>query len=168
VAIRQADLQSYSAVTVTKTLREAKDEGKPTAFLSHSHKDAYLAKGVQGFLRARGWDVYIDWEDVAMPDVPNRATAERIQRRIQQLELFLFLATANSMSSRWCPWEIGYADGVKRTDAILVLPTQDNYGAVHGNEYLQLYRHVDIASGGGVGHFGSDNRGSILEGSARP
>lgn len=166
---RQADIQGYSGfATVRKSFQEAKGEGKPTAFLSHSHKDASMAKGVQGFLQAQGWEVYIDWQDETMPDTPSRETAEQIQKKIRNLDLFLFLATANSMSSRWCPWEIGYADGVKRIETILVIPTRDNYGTVYGNEYLQLYRYVDFADGGGIGHFGSNNRGSVLKGAARP
>ena len=167
--IRQSDLRNYSEVaTIRKSLQEATSEGKPTAFLSHSHKDAPLAKGVQGFLQANGWEIYIDWQDTSMPDKPNRETAERIQQKIRSLELFLFLATSNSMSSRWCPWEVGYADGTKEIDSILVIPTQDVAGTVHGNEYMQLYRRIDLASSGGIGHFGSDNKGFLLKGAARP
>ena len=45
------------------------------------------------------------------------------KRRIELADFFLFLATRNSMSSRWYPWEIGYADGAKPIDTILVIPT---------------------------------------------
>lgn len=82
-----------------------------------------------------------------MPETPDRQTAARIQRKIEQLGFFLFLATPNSMSSRWCPWEIGYADGVKPRDQIIVVPT--SVGATtHGNEYLQLYQRLDVADVG--------------------
>jgi hypothetical protein len=169
MAISQSTIEQYvGRVTVRKSLQEAKREGKPTAFLSHSHKDAQLASGVQGFLQAQGWDVYIDWQDTAMPSTPNRETAERIQGKIRDLALFLFLATSNSTSSRWCPWEIGYADGVKATDTILIIPTTDSYGTTHGNEYLQLYRHIDYIKGGGLGHFNETNRGYALSGAAFP
>ncbi|MCI5121945.1 MAG: toll/interleukin-1 receptor domain-containing protein [Candidatus Electrothrix sp. AUS4] len=126
-------------------VNEAKRAGYQTAFLSHSHKDAELAKGVQGFLQAQGWYVYIDWEDTTMPDTPDRRTAERIQQRIIELDWFFFLATDNSMKSRWCPWEIGYADGKKLLDSILILQTKDNSGNYYGNEYLQLYRCLSSA-----------------------
>jgi hypothetical protein len=106
--------------------------------------------------------------EAIMPERPTRRTAERIQEKIRGCNVFLFLATSNSMSSRWCPWEIGYADGVKRVDSILVIPTQDGWGTVYGNEYLQLYRHLDFAPIGGIGHFGSDNRGYILKGDQQP
>lgn len=168
MVFRQADIQSFSTTsTVRKSAITAKAEGKPTAFLSHSHKDAYLAKGVQAFLHAQGWEVYIDWEDGAMPDTPDRTTAERIQAKIRDLDMFFYLATANSSASRWCPWEIGYADGKKPLESILILQTQDHNGYAYGAEYLQLYNHLDYASSGGIGTFGSNNRGRVLRGTMR-
>ena len=77
-----------------------------------------------------------------MPDTPSRETASRIKYRIVEFYFFLFLATANSISSRWCPWEIGYADGKKQIDRILILPTTDG-SKTHGSEYLQLYRRIE-------------------------
>ena len=150
-----------------RSLDEAVRQGAPTAFLSHSHKDAQLAKGLQVRLRQLGWDVYIDWEDSSMPDRPNSITADRIRRKIVQLDLFLFLATQNSMASRWCPWELGYADGKKMNRAILIVQTSDGR-STYGNEYLELYRYIDEAEGGGVGHFSKSGDGRLLRGIAIP
>ena len=132
-----------------RTLQEAKSLNIKSGFLSHSHKDADLAKGLIAHLRASGLDIYVDWEDAEMPAQPNRETAERIKRRIVASDFFLFLATDNSMTSRWCPWEIGYADGKKQIDSILVIPTRDGY-TTHGNEYMQLYRRIDEMVSGNV------------------
>ena len=166
MAINQSSFAEYAArAPVRKSaviVEEARSSRKQTAFLSHSHQDAHLAKGVQGFLQAQGWEVYIDWEDLSMPPSPTRETAEKIQKRIRELDWFLFLATANSVTSRWCPWEIGYADGVKKYDSILVIPTRDRAGATHGSEYLQLYRHVDLTDTGAVGAFMPHARGNLL------
>ncbi len=150
-----------------RSLDEAVRQGAPTAFLSHSHKDAALAKGLQVRLRQMGWDVYIDWEDTSMPDRPDAITADKIRRKIVQLDLFLFLATQNSMASRWCPWELGYADGKKVNSAILIVQTSDGRGT-YGNEYLELYRNIDEAKGGGVAHFHKSGDGRMLRGTARP
>lgn len=132
-----------------RTLSEASAQGAKTAFLCHSHRDADLAKGLVNLLADAGWSVYIDWDDTSMPDKPNRETATRIQQKIKELHYFLFLATTNSMSSRWCPWEIGYADGQKPVSQILIVPTTDG-SSTHGNEYLQLYRRVDLGSQGSI------------------
>jgi hypothetical protein len=162
MAINQSDILRYEAQASTKRsaelIKEAKASRKQTAFLSHSHHDARLAKSLQAFLQAQGWEVYIDWDDTSMPDSPTRETAEKIQTKIRDLDWFLFLGTQNSMRSRWCPWEIGYADGVKPIDNILIVATTDSVGT-HGSEYLQLYRHIDPAQGGGFGAFNPNKKG---------
>ena len=118
-----------------------------TAFLCHSHRDSALAEGLQALLAQQGVALYIDWQDATMPTEPDRETAVRLQQRIKACDWFLFLATANSMASRWCPWELGYADGQKPLDRIAIVPTSDGK-STHGNEYLQLYRRVDASSAG--------------------
>lgn len=132
-----------------------------TAFLSHSHKDADYAKGLQVILAEQGLLLYIDWEDPYMPEKPERRTAERIQHQIRQTDLFIFLATPNSTTSRWCPWEIGFADGVKQFDSIFVVPTSDN-GGWYGNEYLQLYRSIRSTTAGGYAAFGPGQSQGVL------
>ncbi|MDI7925228.1 toll/interleukin-1 receptor domain-containing protein [Ferirhizobium litorale] len=169
MAFSQSDIRtSASYTTVRKSASEGRREGKRTAFLCHSHLDADLAKGLQGYLHRKGWEVYIDWEDHTMPERPERRTAEKIQAKIRDLEMFFFLATQNSMVSRWCPWEIGYADGVKDLSRILVVPTRDGRGVTHGNEYLQLYRHLDDTQSGGIGSFDAGGKGYRLSGSQAP
>ena len=44
----------------TASLRGAK-----TIFLSHSHSDKELAKGLKNYLYSLGVDLYIDWPDAA-------------------------------------------------------------------------------------------------------
>ena len=70
------------------------------------------------------------------------------------MDWFLFLATSNSIQSRWCPWEIGFADSVKSYEKILIIPTEDDYGNWYGNEYLQLYKKVDEGSNKTTGKSG--------------
>ncbi|GAA0863749.1 hypothetical protein GCM10009115_15480 [Sphingopyxis soli] len=134
-------------VHVTKAMvEEARTRNAKTVFLCHSHKDEQYVKGFVQLLNDAGWDAYVDWMDHDMPPRPNRKTAENIQRRIKQSTYFMFLATPNAMKSRWCPWEIGYADGVKQSDRIFVAATRDG-GGIHGNEYLDLYRRVNFSEG---------------------
>jgi len=128
--------------TKAQSLLEARTLGLRTLFLCHSHLDNDLINGVIKLFSDAGWRVYVDWADPLMPDIPNRETARRIKQKIVELDYFLFLATPNSMKSRWCPWEIGYADGKKHIDKILILPTTDGVG-IYGSEYLQLYRRID-------------------------
>jgi hypothetical protein len=120
--------------------------GQLTAFLSHSHQDALLALRLQEMLKIAGWDVYIDWQDTIMPATPDGETAFNIKVAIVRVDWFLFLATQNSMASRWCPWEICFADGKKAHDRIAIIPTEDNQGNFYGNEYLNLYSSIDVAN----------------------
>ncbi len=143
----------YYRTTISKTFSEASRLGQQTAFLCHSHTDEELAKGLQVMLKENGWNLYIDWQDNQMPDKPNRETAQRIQKKIKELDWFLFLATPNSTSSKWCPWEIGYADNEKPTNKIIIIPTVDYSGACYGNEYLQLYRQITKSDRGGLAIF---------------
>jgi hypothetical protein len=129
-----------------KSLNEARSLGKQTAFLCHSHNDGELALGLQNFLLEQGWELYIDWQDTEMPPSPNKVTAGKIKSKISENQWFLFLATPNSTKSRWCPWEIGYADSVKGYEKILMVPTTDDSGQWYGNEYLQLYKRITHAS----------------------
>jgi len=97
-------------------------------------------------LAENGWGVYLDWKDTALPAEPDQATASAIRNKIDRLEWFIFLATPNSVASRWCPWEIGYADRAKSPDKIILIRTADS-GNWYGNEYLGLYREITYAKG---------------------
>lgn len=161
---RLMDAARRHTATQKQTLDEARRAGVRTAFLCHSHQDEALVRGAATLLQESGWRVYVDWTDVTMPLNPNRETADRIKARIAQMNFFLFLATPNSVASRWCPWEIGYADAVKGYEAIFVIPTADRSGVYYGNEYLQLYRNIDEAAVGGLAawHPGRPNGGTYV------
>lgn len=128
---------------------DARRRGLQTAFLCHSHKDQELVKGFVRLLHESGWSVYVDWADSSMPSSPNQETARKIREKIVALDYFILLATENAMASRWCPWELGCADGIKVNGRILVVPTSDN-GRTHGNEYVELYRRIDISAVSGL------------------
>jgi hypothetical protein len=136
-----SQVRGFSALA--NSINEAKARHLRTAFLCHSHKDRAYALGLKAIIESQGGSLYIDWLDEEMPETPNRITAQRIKDKVAACDLFLFLATENSMVSRWCPWEIGYADGKKPIDSIVIVPTKDDLGRFHGNEYLQVYRRLE-------------------------
>lgn len=144
MSINQSTLRSAGS---SASIQRNAAPSQRTAFLCHSHHDRTLALGLQALLKQHGMDLYIDWQDSTMPDKPSAETAQRLRTRIQQSYWFLFLATHQSMTSRWCPWELGHADGTKANEKILVVPTYDGSGT-YGSEYIELYRRVDFASDG--------------------
>jgi len=145
--VRQADILRYRAQADQRgrdtIIANARSQGRQTAFLSHSHHDKDIVKRVQPFLQDNGWNVYVDWADNNMPTTTSSETASKIKTKIVELDWFLFLATQNSMNSKWCPWEIGYADGMKVNSRIVIIPTEDQLGRTHGSEYLDLYRKIN-------------------------
>jgi hypothetical protein len=150
---------SSEATPLTETATIRKSDQK-TAFLCHSHKDAKYVTGFVAMLRKAGWDIYVDWQDSTMPATPNRETAYKIKRRIKAANYFIFLATPNSVASRWCPWEIGYADGVVPIESMFVVTTKDGSGH-YGNEYLGLYRHIDLSNQGDLAAWNPGEKSGI-------
>jgi len=149
MAISQSTLRSKAASYARSGMQFAFENynfsKKKSAFLCHSHKDEELVKGLLVIFEEAGLDLYVDWQDHSMPDTPNGVTARKIQDKIKSSDVFLFLATANSKVSRWCPWEIGFADSSQK--GIYIIPTADGY-ETYGNEYLQLYQKIDNGSAG--------------------
>jgi hypothetical protein len=147
MAINQSTLRSKAgSYTRAKAANESYNfSKKKSAFLCHSHKDEELVKGLLVIFEEAGLDLYVDWRDHSMPETPNGETARKIQEKIKSSDVFLFLATANSKASRWCPWEVGFADSSQK--GIFIIPTVDGSGT-YGNEYLQLYPRIDEGSTG--------------------
>ncbi len=151
--IKQSELiklaKSYDSVKplFESMEKRASSNQMDKAFLCHSHIDSELVKGIAKLFLQYDIDIYIDWLDNSMPSVTNRITAEKIQKRINESKYFFFLCTEKSMKSRWCPWEIGYAD--KGNRKILIIPTKSG-DTTYGNEYLQLYPRIDEGQVEGV------------------
>ena len=153
MTIREVDLraiarmQNFSAQeTLAESYKFAAIRSHRRAFLSHSHLDQELALGLKRKFASAGITLYIDWLDLTMPAQTNVETARKIQEAISTCVYFLYLVTANSSKSIWCPWELGYADGIKRglRDRIYVVPTIGDDNIERGKEYLGLYRVMDL------------------------
>jgi hypothetical protein len=125
--------------------RSAKTHGIKTAsksakiFLSHSHKDKDLIEGGGVFLNQFNVTIYVDWLDDDMPETTNPTTAAKIKTKIAENAKFILLATPNALASKWVPWELGIADGLKSNDHVAILPVASPTGGWAGNEYVGLY-----------------------------
>ncbi|MEO9849542.1 MAG: toll/interleukin-1 receptor domain-containing protein [Reichenbachiella sp.] len=126
---------------------------KTTLFLSHKHKDLEEieeATGVIELLEDLGVKVYIDSMDNKMPDQTSGDTAARIKEVIKYCDKFILLATAKAIESYWCNWELGIGDVHKFQKHIAILPVKEKGQYNHqykGNEYLQIYPHIDYEGG---------------------
>ena len=165
--ITENQLREFAArprYTAFANIKTASALAKLTIFLSHSHKDKNLVEGLIAYFETLGIAIYVDWNDTQMPRITNRVTAEQIKKKIDDLNLFMVLATKNALVSKWVPWEVGVADQLKGEERVLIIPVADNSGNFDGSEYLQLYRRVEPAEAGGYGVFPpGQTRGVLLE-----
>jgi hypothetical protein len=115
---------------------------KTSIFLSHSHHDSEYVKDAIVLLRKMGVDVYVDWMDDSMPKETSGETAALLKQKIKENDKFVFLATNNSIESKWCNWEIGFGDAHKYINKIALFPLKDDYMDWKGSEYLQVYPYI--------------------------
>ncbi|MDR1120846.1 MAG: toll/interleukin-1 receptor domain-containing protein, partial [Dysgonamonadaceae bacterium] len=78
-----------------------KSHARTSIFLSHSHSDRGYIEDAVVFLRKMGVEVYIDWMDDSMPKETSGKTATLLKQKIRENDKFIFLATNNSIESKW-------------------------------------------------------------------
>jgi len=125
--------------------RNRKYRATKKIFLSHSHKDADLVKAAIAFFLSQGIEIYVDWLDPDMPSITSAATASKIKDKIKENHKFVVLLSSNAKDSKWVPWELGYADGVKSMSDIAILPIlRSSHDTFKGVEYMDLYPKIGL------------------------
>lgn len=132
-------------------------------FLSHSSEDAEIIYGVKRMIEALGLTVYVDWvEDPQLDRSKVTAkTAAVLRARMKTCSSLVYAHSANSSSSSWMPWELGYFDGF-RPHQVWILPLVSTYDSeFKEQEYLGLYPPVEkLSSLTGKIKLGFDNVGN--------
>ncbi|MER8962735.1 MULTISPECIES: hypothetical protein [unclassified Mesorhizobium] len=145
-AQRKVGISRTAKAVLKEEVATAKTKTSFDIFLSHSTSDAEIILGVKGVLEDYGKTVYVDWLEDPQLDRANvtAANAEVIRMRMRQCKSLVYVHTANSGSSKWMPWELGYFDGFN--GAVAVLPvTQNHQTSYDGQEYLGIYPYLDEA-----------------------
>lgn len=144
-------------------------------FLSHSSEDAEVIYGVKKMIEALDLTVYVDWVDDPQLDRSKvtTKTAAVLRARMRACSSLVYAHSANSSSSSWMPWELGYFDGF-RPNQVWILPLVSTYDSeFKKQEYLGLYPPVEKLSSLagkvklGFDNVGSDNHEVLLEKAAR-
>lgn len=130
---------------VTESMEQYASWRRYDVFLSHSTKDAEIVLGVKLVLEEQGKKVYVDWIDDAELDRTRVTpkTAAVLRDRMKSCVSLVFIATENSSSSKWTPWELGYFDGFKQGGVSIFPVLEDWQSSFEGQEYLGLYPLVE-------------------------
>ncbi len=116
-------------------------------FLSHSYQDKEKIFQVIQLFEETGYKVYIDWKEDAQLErsLVTEKTADLLRKRMKISKSLAYFTTSNIKGSKWCPWELGYFDGLKN-NRCCILPVLDyESSSFKGQEYLGLYPYLDYA-----------------------
>ena len=114
-------------------------------FISHSSMDNDLVYTLIGLFNKAKYSVYVDYvEDPQLNrSNVNRITAETLRNRMKACNGLAYISTTNIVTSKWCPWELGYMDSNKNGKCA-ILPILKSYSnTFKGQEYLSLYPYID-------------------------
>lgn len=135
--------------TDAQILREQKDTKQAhfDIFLSHSSMDKELVLGAKQLIEDKGLSVYVDWIEDGDLDrqAVDKARAALLRERMKQCDAMFYAHTLNASTSRWCPWELGFFDGLsspaQQVFVLLIVSDGEQY---RGQEYLALYEIVEL------------------------
>lgn len=100
-------------------------------FISHKYEDLEAAKAVANCIMDYGIDVYLDDRDCelqkAVEDQDSKKIVSCIENGIKESTHILILVTENTRKSWWVPYETGYAKGVNKEIASLLLKSAEDF-----------------------------------------
>lgn len=114
-------------------------------FLSYRRIDKEYVDGVVRFLKQMGVSVYVDYLDETLEEKTNDVVAQQLRDRIKECSKFITLATPNSASSKWMPWELGLGDRIINYPNVAVLPLTNDPNTWADQEYGKIYGRVESA-----------------------
>lgn len=123
-----------------------REGNKYDVFISYNINDIDVAKALYHFLRERyGFKVYADFIDPSLDrkDVSKRS-AIILSNRINSCKILIYIHSNNSAKSKWCPWEIGLASGLKNFNCLVLPLIEDDDNEFVRQEYLTLYPWLTI------------------------
>lgn len=113
-------------------------------FISHSFLDKNLIATLVSLFNELNYSVYVDWlNDLSLDrNKVSSKTASIIKTRIENCRGLAYVATNNIANSKWCPWELGLADGLHNGKSC-ILPIMKEANSFKGTEYLGLYPYIE-------------------------
>lgn len=145
--IYNSDLSSNSLnerIILSDNTRLFERTKKYDLFVSHRYIDKEIVLKLVKLFNKANYSVYIDWIDDSQlnRDSITVNTADLLRQRINQSKGLAYIATSNSENSKWCPWELGIADGKKEGKACILPISKHTQEKFIGQEYLCLYPYL--------------------------
>lgn len=114
-------------------------------FLSHSYLDKKLVYALVDLFNAAGFSVYVDWLHDKQLDrsTVTAETADLLRKRMKGSKGLAYISTSNIVNSKWCPWELGYFDALKKSRCCILPVLKETASTYKGQEYLGLYPYID-------------------------
>ena len=118
-------------------------------FISYSTNDmeyAFLTKKLLESMyvdnKKRGYKIYLDFEDALLDhNEVSENTAKRLASIIEKCKSIIYIHSQNSKLSKWCPWELGLGQGLKKPISILELV--DDEKSFVKQAYLEVYPTIE-------------------------
>ncbi len=151
--LNRVSIQKSADKTVITEALEFKEGVIYDLFISHSFKDQNRVLRLRNLFKNCGFNVYVDWIDDSYLNRENVTsdTADLIKHRIEQSKALAYVATQNITTSKWCPWELGVADGLLGKVCIIPFLSGNTQESIyHGFEYLGLYPYLDFTGDNGA------------------
>ena len=100
-------------------------------------------ESIVNFLLSVNFNVYIDYLDKTLEDQTNETVASILRERIKSCSKFILLATPNSGSSKWMPWELGLGDRIINYKNVAILPLTTDSSVWSDQEYGKIYGRIE-------------------------
>lgn len=112
-------------------------------FISHSSLDKELTNHLCDLFIQNGFKAYLDYEDTELnsQNVTKR-TGEQLRSKLKRCKTLAYVATSNIATSKWCPWELGFYDGLSNGRCCILPIVKGNQTTFRGREYLGSYPYL--------------------------
>lgn len=113
-------------------------------FISHSSLDKELTCSIYDLFVQNGFTVYLDYEDLELnPRNVSSSTGEKLRSKMKRSKCLSYISTSISPTSKWCPWELGYYDGVSEGKCCILPIIKGSQKTFKGQEYLGMYPYLE-------------------------
>lgn len=113
-------------------------------FISHSSKDSLLVQKLIKFENQQGKNIFCDWindVDYLKRHLVCASTLKVIEKRIEQSKALIFVASANSMDSVWCKYELNYFKELNKP--MYIVQIEDIKSNIFNINFLESNWYID-------------------------